>query len=533
MGHARIYAMRRFERSARRARSVCWLAFLCCAVSSLGACARVSTSDRLLSLSSFELAPENSLLTVHGEGLPPARVCSLTVEGTLYEAGRPARPFRGSAECRAISERSLMASVAAWRPTSGSARVEGTLHVAFADDQQRLELRSTLPNVRLRLDAKERPDPARALSEAKEARTFQRALGISEVEAGPLGLVLTALRDDGPAALAGLRAGDVVTRMNGAPIELASDFRAQPGLPSTQLEFLRAQRTSPQRVEILHDNRRSQAIPGASWLAGLLGAALAWLLPWARGQSVGGKGRRKLFVLALSVGMLSVSVVGVGALDVRVLWMLPVIAHGVALGLARRGRGLSTGALSQQLVELGTASLAIAALGLVRGSLTSIVDGSTHLDTLGPGAPNPLAPWTFVLFAHPCGWLAGLLLLRPQPSVDGAPARTALLLDAGKLAALLAFATTSLAGSGMLIAGALAGVLSLVRLPSFSRTAAALLGLCAIPLAVVPSVSELGPALLWGPAVCGFTVCHALRNALQRPSSSAPPVLDPRLSPFA
>lgn len=507
---------------AARTRSVSWLAFCALTLLSLGACESVSTSDRLLALDSFEVDPERGILNVHGRGFPPARPCELTARGKLYEPGRPVREFRRETTCRSISEHTLTASLEAWHAESTSSAVfEGQLQVIFTDDTERLELRGVLPQSRLRLQGPERNTPEQVLGEAHRARSFQRTLGISEVEVQARGLTLTELAAEGPAMRAGLHIGDVVTRVDGAPVELATDFMGQPGLRQTQLEFTRPGRPGVQRAEVRLAPEQPKTA-ASSTLAFVLGGLIAWLLPCsARTNRRGRSLKHGSVVILLSAALFCVSTLALGALDVRLLWMFPALVHAAVVTYEWRRQRIASHELLLQYVDLGTASLAVAALGILGGSL--------QLQAVPHGS---LEPTSFALFATPTGWLAGVLLLsRSNPSPAPA-ARSALFLEASKLSALLAFATAPLHSGGLLAMLVLSALLLLLEIPPLPRIPAACLALLALPMALMPDVLssvQLGP--LFGAGLCGMLLATAVRVIWQR-RQAPESVLDPRLSPF-
>ncbi|MFT3927534.1 MAG: PDZ domain-containing protein [Myxococcales bacterium] len=502
-----------------RTRSVRWLAFFCVAVLLLGACANNSTSDRLVTLSAIEVDPESGLLSVQGSGLPPARPCELEARGKLFVAGQAVEDAHHVLSCRSVSEQALSANLETWRADlNGSALFEGELTVTFADDDGAPRLRGVLPSCRIRIQGHGASEPQRVLAEAHEARAYQRALGIAELEAQPRGLRISALASDGRAARAGLRVGDIVTRIDGAPVELVSDLRGRPEAHSAELGFLRD--GVAQRLQLVLREAASSGDPLARQLLFALGV-IGGLL-WPMRQMSGRRsqvGLRRVLLGATLLGTLSVLLLG--SLDVRALWIAPALVQLAVVGMAWRRRSLSSHESLLALIDLGSASLAVSALGVLGGSLE-----------LPWGSDGPLAPWTFALLATPGGWLAGLVLLQPAQPVPGANAYVAFFHRASKLATLVAFASApaNLHGAGLMLV--LAALLLTLTPPKLSRRTCVGLAVCALPLALVssfPSVQSVGP--LCGAALCGVLLTRVLRTLATR-GVTAEHTLDPQLLPF-
>ncbi len=231
--------------------------------------------------------------------------------------------------------------------------------------------------------------------------------------------------------------------------------------------------------------------------------------------------KRGAAVISLSALLLCVSALALGALDVRVLWMFPALAHASVLAYEWRCRETTSHELLLQYIDLGTASLAVGALGILGGSL--------QLQAIPEGS---LEPTSFALFTSPTGWLAGLLLLIPSDAKGALSSRSAILLEASKLSALLAFATAPLHGSGVLAMFALAVLLRLLEIAPLPRIPAACLALVALPLALMPSAfwgAQLGP--LCGAGLCGWLLVTAVRGLWKR-AQGPESALGPRLSPF-
>jgi S1-C subfamily serine protease len=67
------------------------------------------------------------------------------------------------------------------------------------------------------------PQPGSPESAARLDSLVPGSIGVL-VREEPAGLVVAALRKDGPAALSGLRTGDVLLRYNGAPVSRLREF---------------------------------------------------------------------------------------------------------------------------------------------------------------------------------------------------------------------------------------------------------------------------------------------------------------------
>jgi|GEM_PF-5765318 len=501
-----------------RARSVGWLAFLFGVVLCLGACENVSTSDRLLSLQEIDVDPEGGLLSVHGSGFPPARACELEARGKLYVAGRAPRDFRDTLSCRSVSEQALAADMETWRAgLSGSALFEGELSVTFADDSGTLALRGRLPALRIRIQGRDADEPQQVLAEAHEARAFQRSLGIQDVEAQAAGLGVGALSPDGLAARAGLRVGDVLTRVDGAPVELTSDLRGRPNARSVELQFVR--QGALQRVEIALAAEEASGIPLANQLLFALGSIVALLLPRPIHRLERARGTTR--VLLMSAALLAVSVGVSRSLDARALWILPALIQLGLLAHAAHHRRLPLQRLLLEAVELGISGLAVASLGILRGSLQLPLDVEAQL-----------APWTYPLFVTPCGWCAALVLLRRTSALPALPAWSADLQRAAGLSTLLAFAAAPSPLPGLLMMAGLGGLLTVIELPRMPRAVFVALAAAALPLALAADAwVSTGLGALSGAALCGLTLTTALRTLVAR-RQAPQSTLDPRLLPF-
>jgi hypothetical protein len=509
-------------------RSVRWIAIATLGVLCLGGCERRPTSDRLVRLDDVEVTGEAGEVELIGSDFPAGRACELSADGSLFVAGAAARPFQGQLPCRAHSERAAGASLAPWlEQIQGPAWFEGRLSVTFTDDAARSSLRGTLAGARLRLMGHGAHDPATILARDRSARVFRRELGVREVETRRDGLALVKLDPAGPAAQAGCREGDLVTRLNGAPVESPGDFSAASEVRKLELELRHPPGLQPRRLEIrLTRGTWNPPLEALSLLVAL-GVIAAFMLP-SRPAPSSAQGLRKLAASALLGGLLlAASMSLAGALDARVLWAAPALLYLAALALAWRRHRIGSHAALRHLSLLGCHTLAVSALGLAGGSL-QVTASQLALQT---------SPFDFLLCAQPLGWLASLILVAPDTRIEREPLlhRPLQLMEAARLTSLVAFSTAPATWVGCLWMLGLALCLGALELPRLLPGVRVGLALLALPLALIPGAS-LGSGLgsLIGAGLLGLGLGLVLRRALNalpgRPASAATP--DPALSPF-
>lgn len=120
-------------------------------------------------------------------------------------------------------------------------------------------------------------------------------LGISMQDAaGREGAAIVQVQPGSPAERAGLRAGDIVTTLNGRPVQSAAELRAQLGvIPAGETVEMRVQRgaeTPTVRTKI--GEIESRQVPGGESVAQLPGATLA------NAERQSARGRERLVLVA-------------------------------------------------------------------------------------------------------------------------------------------------------------------------------------------------------------------------------------------
>lgn len=220
---------------------------------------------------------EPSSLVVHGEGFPHGVRGEALLTGTLYAVGAPAVAVELRAPCRALS--GSQALVELNTPEASSLRegpFEGKLELRFgALSAARLVGRSEHVTARVgglpsALDQR--------FQLRQRAQAFQRSVGIVGLEMAERGIVISQLAERGAALEAGVQLGDLITRIDGAPVQLPIDVLGHALHNGVELTLQRANETGP-RVLKLTGERAARSLP---WivvvLCALLGGSLGFVL---------------------------------------------------------------------------------------------------------------------------------------------------------------------------------------------------------------------------------------------------------------
>lgn len=417
------------SRRSRRARSFWARALVLGAV--VSACGPGDLGRERRPLEGAELdAEDGATLYLTGRALPVGSPCTLRMRGRVFTAGERPRALSQELACQVLSERHARAHLSALQHDAQRPAVfEGELSLSFSDAQTHV-----LEAARLRLVDAARLAPAERLALARRASEIQEALGILEVESTQAGLKLTRLDPIGPAAQAGCQEGDLVRRADGAPVEQAADLAAASGPLPLRLELSRPGHEGPLHVRVSPETPSAPSETLAALLLGL-GLIVGFLRPLAlRAVSSASSARPPSLwsEAGLSFALLATSALVLGAWDVRVLWLLPVAARAAWLVRAHGQRRIAADAALGEWADLGTATLAVTALGVAQGSL--------RVALMDPG--EQAFPWEFPLVTAPTLWLAVWVLARPSSAAsDDVLARlTRDLVSAAKLCALATFA---------------------------------------------------------------------------------------------
>jgi len=369
-------------------------------------------TSRLLELREVTRDENGRTLSVMGSGFPGGHAGEAELHGTLYQAGAAARPLRGTLRCQALSDELVRVSLEGDEAGAlGHGLFEGRLEVRFPSNAGSSEVVGTLASVRLRLESARNADLSQDLLLTRRARTFQQALGALEVESSTHGLVLTRVAEGSPLDKAGLRAGDRIERMDGAPVERARDL--VPYDDRAQHTFELARRLGGEKATVVVEradqgpSRRGDLAAFAFGIALFAGA----LIPGSRGT--GARPQREAHISGIALTGLSFLLCGLdaGALDVRWFLGLPMSIYlgGVGVGFAKR-KVSGIEALNAVLTA-SAATLALSGLVILSGSLTNAWAGTSEL----------AAPSHWTLLAAPPAWLALFVLHAARPVALSVP----------------------------------------------------------------------------------------------------------------
>jgi hypothetical protein len=530
-----------FLRAKRAVMGLCFT--LVFALTSMLSC--VDSRDlSLLEVHEIEIDEDAALLYVHGNGFVSEARCTILLEGVEYPHGQPSRALSLGAPCRVLSDARAVVDLAETALlTRARAWFEGklTLRLSAADGGRTVS--GTTEAVRLRLGAYgQRSGVDEALVQAQKAARFQRSVGIRSVEATGRGLVVTSVDPASGFVRAGGAEGDVIRRINGAPVEEASDLLAPSGAERARFDLVRrGQGSVTLSVSLDARPRLDPAIWLVCGLLALLAGALIPSVPHrfkASAQEVlpwyGAAGALVLLSYALF-----------GAVDAGFVWLVAFAAHGAHLGLAY-ARGTKTPvAFAQEASDVAVATLSISALALSVGTLRTPLLAS---------AVGEVGSSTVALFS-PSGFLALLGLfcvLRPSTRAVHDGKSTLLLRATGAfLACALGLGAGTLLGapesSGSCVASltillfALEGGLSLYALSQPSDMANATRRILGVALSLASvALTWLEPHLPGFPlpkelvlsVTLGLSLGHLGRSAFARATARRVPLRDPALSPF-
>lgn len=369
-------------------------------------------TSRLLELRDVTRDENGRTLSVTGSGFPGGHAGEAELLGTLYQAGAAARPLRGTLRCHALSDELLRVSLQSDDAEAlGHGLFEGRLEVRFPSNAGSSEVVGTLPNVRLRLESARNADLSQDLLLTRRARTFQQALGALEVESSTHGLVLTRVAEGSPLAKAGLRSGDRIERMDGAPIERARDL--QPYDDRAQHTFELARRLGGEKATVVVEradqgpSRRGDLAAFAFGIALFAGA----LIPGSRRMRAPRQHEARVSGIALTgLSFLLCGLHGV-ALDVRWFLGVPMSIYLGVVGFGFAKRKVSGVEALNAVLTSSASTLALSGLVILSGSLTNAWAGPSEL----------AAPSHWTLLAAPPAWLALFVLHAARPIALNVP----------------------------------------------------------------------------------------------------------------
>jgi len=243
-------------------------------------------------------------LSLRGEGFPHGVRGQAVLSGTLFAVGARPEPVTLRAPCRALSSSEAVVELTGSdASTLREGPFEGTLEVRFgALSAARLVGRAQHVTVRVG-SLPSALDQRFALRQ--RAQTFQRGLGVAALEIGERGVTVGQLAAHGAAVSAGLRVGDTIVRVDGAPVQLPVDVCGR-GLPGGVA--LTVQRAGEPGALLLRlsTGQEAQSVPWLTHLlCAVLGSALGATVCGAlRPTMIWAPRRREYWLVVVSCGSL-------------------------------------------------------------------------------------------------------------------------------------------------------------------------------------------------------------------------------------
>ena len=330
----------------------------------LPAC-RESGDLALLEVHALEIDEDAALLYVLGNGFVSEAQCTIVLEGTEYPHGQLSRALTLGAPCRVLtdgravvelSHPALAARTRSW--------FEGKLTLRLSARDRARTVSGSTEAVRLRLGAHGTERAVdEALRHAQSARRFQRSVGIRSVEASARGLLVGAVDEAGSFVRAGGKEGDVVRRIEGAPVEDAADLIAPATLGHARFELVRrGQGTLSISVPLGGHDQLEPTLWGLTFALALLFGALLPSSP----RRLELPRREGPLAFAACATLVFLSSLLMDELDAGLLWVMALLVH-TALTIGRRRA--SSLVLAHAATDGAVATLSIAALALSVGTL--------------------------------------------------------------------------------------------------------------------------------------------------------------------
>lgn len=238
-------------------------------VISLAGCASDEALAHLIEIRGLTQTWENpNQLQLHGEGFPHGVRGEAILIGTLFAVGASPRPLTLRAPCRALSATHALVELGASEAAAlDEGPFEGKLELRFGALAS-ARLVGKAENVTLRVGSQ--PGALdRRFALRQRAQHFQRSLGITALELTEAGVVVSQLAAEGAARAAGLRVGDTVRRLDGAPVQLPGDLLGRGLRPGVELTVKRSGEPGLLSLKL----QGAQAAQSLPWLASLLCAA--------------------------------------------------------------------------------------------------------------------------------------------------------------------------------------------------------------------------------------------------------------------
>lgn len=458
--------------AARSVLAAPWLGLGCTAL--LAGCALVGDAD-LLQVD--DVRPHRievgDRVIVSGRGFPTGREASVRFDGTVRRPGASPIAVRSDVTARALADErvELDADAALVDQLGGGGTFDGAVTVGFptADGQGRVVGRLSRVQLEIELPARRRlRAQAQRLERARRTFAF---LGIEASDERPIagGVAVAGVAEGGRADAAGLAVGDVIVSVDGARVDVPSDFVTAPGATRATVSAVRGGEVAPVEVDV--SVRGLEPVPpmldlvvDALALLALL-AVFAFVAPTARWMSwlddalYPRRVESDTAARSLWLGRVGVFGVLVIALACAAIIAIPFSARVVVGGLDALAvfvavSTLRRAALWLEVASGGGRSLLVRALVAVRSLgtdvvvIVALVGAALQAGTLrlsGLVAVQSGAPWDWLAVRSPAGWVlfalfaAALVASRRASSGPGStPSRAMHVLDTSYLFAACA-----------------------------------------------------------------------------------------------
>jgi hypothetical protein len=235
------------------------------------------------------LLEPGATLRVEGSGFPVGETCELWLRGRSYRAGSSSMKVALGLRARALSEEDIAVALDSRALSAlggGHGTFEGDVQLAFRTAAGAQPLRGTR-HIRLDFSSSPGAGPAHEQRLRERAARVLDFAGITLAEEEPTlsGLVVSSVRDADPAAVLGVRPGDVIVRSAGVSIHSLEDFAPPLNAQRIELYLRRGGQVAPLELGLL-GLFAPDLSPEFSRLSALLFwlfAAVLLLAPWPPG----------------------------------------------------------------------------------------------------------------------------------------------------------------------------------------------------------------------------------------------------------
>lgn len=351
------------------------LAFAGCFVGLVGACGMREVPSVDVQAIEPRVVEPGTNLWITGAGFPGSGRCSIELEGKTHRPGASSLDVRVRSDAFVQSPQALSAQLprSAWAQLGAPGTFEGSLRALCPRDERTRTVSAPQP---VRFDLVQPLGRGTAHDRALEerARRMLEYAGVEPEGGEPTfyGVVVGSVSDAGPAAQAGLRAGDRIVQADGVDVHALRDLA--PGARAGRLELHVYRPELRQQLRLLLDlepGHRGERMPLERW-SSLCGVVLFCALLWRPLRSrmrhwllmAPGKGSRTAVRMGLWGGRLAEQPVAPGARWLARSLQLACSAAGVLLVCLEPADFLALRSIS---LYLGFAALS-AALMLMNGS---------------------------------------------------------------------------------------------------------------------------------------------------------------------